>query len=366
MRGERIEALSVMYAFGVASGAALCAVFPGPWTPVSAVSAGFFLFLLMTMATRPRDIRLILGIYLAAGMFCFCTANAGKLWSEGTMDPLTEAATSSAEAAKGVIDAIPYNDPQTNALVKALITGDRSGISRGTTAVFRESGASHILALSGMHLGIIYMVLLWIMVPLGNAPAARKVRCFATIAVTLFYSVATGFSPSITRAFLFIAINEILKLTGRKKGPVRVFCIALFMQLVMDPLVISSVGFQLSYLAMCGITLLYPRLFAWYPHDRMRNGKTVLDLPGKIWQGAALSISCQVFTAPLVWIRFHSFPTYFLMTNLLAMPITSVVMILSVLTVTLSAMGCCPDLLVAADERTVSALRWVLTVISEM
>lgn len=366
MRGERIEALAVMFAIGVGSGALLCSFCPSPWAPSAAVSAFFFIFSITTMATRPRDIRLILGLYLAAGMFCFCTANMGKLWSEGTMDPLTSAATSSAEWIKGVIDKIPYRDAQTGGLVKALITGDRSGISSETTAVFRESGASHILALSGMHLGIIYMVLLWIMVPLGNTPAARRVRCFATIAATLFYSIATGFSPSITRAFLFIAINEVLKLCGRKKSPARVFCIALFVQLAINPLVISSVGFQLSYLAMCGITLLYPRLYDWYPHEKMHNGKTVLDLPGKIWQAAALSISCQAFTAPLVWIRFHSFPTYFLLTNLLAMPVTSVVMILSVLTITLSAMGVCPGFLVVADEKTVSALRWVLTVISGM
>ncbi len=366
MRGERIEALAVMFAIGVASGAAVCAVFPGPWTRTSAVSAVLFLYLFLTMATRPRDIRLILGIYLAAGMFCFCTANAGKVRGEGTMDPLTSAASSSAEMVKGVIDGIPYKDPQTNALVKALITGDRSGISQETSATFRESGASHILALSGMHLGIIYMILLWIMVPIGNSPAVRKLRCLVMISVTFFYLLATGSSPSTTRAFLFIALNEIHGLSGRKKSPARVLCVALFIQLAINPLVIESVGFQLSYLAMCGIILLYPRLNAWYPHGMKRNGKTVTDLPGKIWQGAALSISCQVFTAPLVWIRFHSFPTYFLMTNLLAMPITSVVMMLSILAVVLSAIGCCPELILAADEKTVSALRWVLTVISEM
>ena len=353
MRGERIEALALMYAIGVALGAFLCASFPTPWHLSSAFAAILSIFLYLTMATRPRDLRPILGLYLAGGAFCFLTAHMGTVWSAGTMDPVTSAATSSADWIKQVIDGIPYRREETAGLVKALITGDRSGISRGTTEIFRSSGASHILALSGMHLGILYMLLLWTMVPLGNTPASKTVRCSATIAVTFFYSLATGFSPSIARAFLFIAINEIMKLCGRRKSPVRVLATALFIQLALNPLVISSVGFQLSYLAMCGITLLHPRLSAWYPHSW-------------IWQGASLSISCQIFTAPLVWIRFHSFPAYFLMTNLLAMPVTSAVMILSVLTTFLSAIGICPELLVIADEKTVSALVWILTVISEM
>lgn len=366
MSGERIEALSVCFAAGVAAGAACCAIFPHIWLPCSL--SAFLLFTLMIHAVRLRraDVRLILALYLSCGAFCYLTSHAGSAWSTGTIDPLTRAAASSAERLKDMIAGIPYDDPATGGIVTALLTGDRSGISRETASIFRESGASHILALSGMHLGIIYMLLVWIMVPLGNSPAMRKVRCCMVLAVTFFYSLATGMSPSITRAFLFVTINETAVLCGRRTQPAKVFCAALLIQLALDPEVIGSIGFQLSYLAMCGIVLVFPTLEGWFPHDKGLKGLERFDPARRIWQASALGISCQLFTAPLVWLRFHTFPKYFLMTNLLAMPVTTVVMVLSIATAALTAAGACPALLIEADEKAVRTLIWILTVISGM
>ena len=81
---------------------------------------------------------------------------------------------------------------------------------------------------------------------------------------------------------------------------------------------------------------------------------------------AALSISCQVFTAPLAWLRFHSFPTYFLLTNLLALPLTGALMGTSLLTLGLEAIGLCPPLLLTATDFLARLLLWILTVISSM
>lgn len=366
MRGERIEVLSALFAAGTASGALLCSTLPLTWLPSCVLSAFFPLLALSAAGSRSRDIRMIMAIYLAGGFFCYLAAYCSSAWETGTMNPISSAAGTFASHLKDRIAGIPYEDSGTAALVTALLTGDRTGISRETGRIFRESGASHILALSGMHLGIIYMLLSWTMVPLGNSPASRKVRSCAIIAITFFYSLATGMSPSITRAFLFVAISETAAICGRRTKPSRVFCAALFLQLAIDPEAIASTGFQLSYLAMCGIILLFPRLEAWYPHERGMKTAERFDFPRRVWQASALGISCQVFTAPLVWLKFHSFPTYFLMTNLLAMPVTTAVMVLSIATVMLSSAGMCPGFLVAANEKTVSILIRILTVISEM
>ncbi len=370
---EKFELLSVGFAAGAASGALLCSI-PGIasviWPAASAVSASLFLALFMSMVPRLRGYPLIFGIYVLAGAFCFLSSEISGVWESGSMDPITAAASGSATKLKGVIDAIPYKESNTGALVKALLTGDRSSISRDLSGIFRSSGASHILALSGMHLGVIYAILLWAMLPLGNSPHARRFKCAAVIGITLFYSIATGFSPSIARAFLFITLNEIQKLLGRKAKGSRVFCTALFIQLAANPGIIRSVSFQLSYLAMFGIIFLFPVLNSWYPDDSGKKHRLTLrekaDIPRRIWQGAALSISCQIFTAPLAWIRFHSFPAYFLLTNLIAMPLTSAAMILSVAATALTAIGICPGFLVAINEKTVSTLIRALTIISQL
>ena len=136
---------------------------------------------------------------------------------------------------------------------------------------------------------------------------------------------------------------------------------ALTIQLAFRPEVITSLGFQLSYLAMTGITLLYPHLSAWYPD----NGRAFQPIR-RIWQAAALAVSCQIFTAPLAWIRFHNFPKYFIITNLLALPLTSALMAASVAAIAFQALGGCPALLADAVDFLAHSLLFVLDVISSL
>ena len=254
----------------------------------------------------------------------------------------------------GHIDSIPYPSGGTGPLVKALITGDRSGLGKETVEMFRASGASHILALSGLHLGIIYLILNKLTFPLGNSPTARKIRFIILVGSSCFYAVMTGASPSIVRALLFIIIGETGKLLLRERNPVRVLVAALTIQLALKPEVISTTGFQLSYLAMLGICTVYPRLWNLYPDAGGIRGR--VDPFRNVWKAACLSISCQLFTAPLVWLRFGTFPKYFLITNLIAMPLTSAVMVLSVATIALSFLGICPFALVQLNDLAVSIL----------
>uniref|UniRef100_UPI004029B283 ComEC/Rec2 family competence protein n=1 Tax=Candidatus Cryptobacteroides bacterium TaxID=3085639 RepID=UPI004029B283 len=244
-------------------------------------------------------------------------------------------------------------------LLKALLTGDKSGLDSHTVATFRDSGAAHILALSGLHLGFIYAILLKVTSLAGMSPRVRKIRSILIIAVSGFYTIATGASPSLVRAFLFIVINETARLLHRHVPPVHVLCIALMIQLALTPAVISSIGFQMSYLAMAGIFLIYPHLKAWYP-----GRESGIDLPRKIWNTAALTLSCQILTGPLAWLRFRTFPLYFLITNLFALPVTSLLMLLAICTTALTYIGLCPNLLVTATDSAASALLFIMEVIA--
>ena len=245
-------------------------------------------------------------------------------------------------------------------MLKALLTGDRSELSRDTVRVFRESGGAHLLALSGLHIGILYLFLSRLLWPLGNSLRARGIRYVLTVLAAALFTLVTGASPSIVRAFLFIFINETARLSGRPRNALRVLSTALLVQLVMDPSAITSVGFQLSYLAMAGIFLLYPRLEAWWPKGPR------IDPLRKVWQAAALSISCQAFTGPLAWYRFHTFPTYFLITNLFAMPVTTLLMGSAVTTLALRSLGCCPAFLIQVTDTLCGVLTRILQIISSM
>ena len=175
-----------------------------------------------------------------------------------------------------------------------------------------------------------------------------------------FYAVMTGAGPSIVRALLFVAINEALRHSpGRRRSPLAIWCCALVIQLAVSPWVIRSVGFQLSYLAMLGIVTLFPALDAWFPSESRYSGPMK-----RIWSAMALTISCQLFTAPLVWIRFHSFPTHFLLTNLLALPLVSMLMFCAVATLVLTAAGLCPGVLLAFTDTLAGLLLTAISLIA--
>ena len=361
-----IAVVGIPFAAGAATGAILAA--SAHQIPLSLpLALSVFLtvtpaaaFLLFDNRHGPLVIRsAFIILFFAAGLFCYLNSAVTEgVFPEGGQ--LTRLARLGGDRLKGTIDRIPYQSAGTGPLVKALVTGDRSGLGKDVVKVFRDSGASHILALSGLHLGIMYMMASSLLKPLGKGPLSLKIKYFLIISVAGAYTLVTGASPSIVRAFLFILIGETAKLTGRERVPFRVFAAALTIQLALTPEVITSLGFQLSYLAMAGIVLLYPCLESIYPEVRGP------DPFRYIWKAAVLSVSCQIFTAPLVWFRFHTFPKYFLMTNLLALPLTSAVVVLSAATIALSSIGICPGILITLNDRVAGLLVRCLETISSM
>ena len=363
-RTGNIAALSLTFAAGVAAGSILVAqimaryLSPGGlYTILTCLFIVTLTILTAARLSRRGGLWKILILFLFTGIFCaVCSfvsgTGAGTAGSGGI-------AAGCADNVRSMLDSIPFPLPRTSPLLKALLTGDKSGLDSHTVATFRDSGAAHILALSGLHLGFIYAILLKVTSLAGMSPRVRKIRSILIIAVSGFYTIATGASPSLVRAFLFIVINETARLLHRHVPPVHVLCIALMIQLALTPAVISSIGFQMSYLAMAGIFLIYPHLKAWYP-----GRESGIDFPRKIWNTAALTLSCQILTGPLAWLRFRTFPLYFLITNLFALPVTSLLMLLAICTTALTYIGLCPNLLVTATDFVASALLFIMEVIA--
>ena len=259
--------------------------------------------------------------------------------------PAISAASGAADALDMAIRRIGFSERTTPALMGALLTGNKSHLDYDTIGIFRKSGASHLLALSGFHLGFIYTLIRKMLQPLGNSPVIKAVRVGTVMGFCTFYTIMTGAGPSITRALLFIVINETCSLNPeRKKSGAGVLSMAFIIQVAAMPGVVRSVGFQLSYLAMAGIFLLGIPMQKWFPKGR-RTG-----ILKRIWDASAISISCQAFTAPLSWFYFHSFPRHFLLANILALPVTEAAILLSIITIT--AEGCnisCNPLINACD-----------------
>lgn len=340
--------VSIPFAVGAAAGLHM------PWqagVPALCLT-GACIFL---TSKRRSDDYIIPLLFLFLGIFCGISGRETSLHASGP-------AGNAAERLRSLIDSIPFAYERSGPLVKALLTGDRSGLDSGTISVFRASGASHILALSGLHLGLIHLMIKRCAAILGNSRAACIIRASLTTACAGFYTLMTGASPSTVRAFLFIAAGEWAGVSpGRRGSPKRSLLLALTIQSALSPASLESVSFQMSYLAMCGIVFILPGLQKWYPDGGKRAG-----LMRRIWNAAALSISCQIFTAPLAWMRFHTFPKYFLLTNILALPLSSAAMAVSALTIALHAIGLCPEALVHADDMLIQALVYVLETISGM
>lgn len=325
------------------------------WAASSALAAAL-VFLAAAVARQGRT-----GLEMA-GLFFFLGCFRGLCSLLFPPSPAISFAPKSMDALSSAIMAIPFRHGESGALLLALFSGKRELLGSGTLAAFRNAGAAHLLALSGLHLGIIYLITRSLFALLGKSRALSILRSVALAVVSGFYCFMTGASPSIVRAFLFIVLNEsALHFPGRRSSPISVWCTALLLQLLASPQSISSLSFQLSYLAMLGLLLIFPRLKAWYP------AKTAAADPmRRIWNSMALALSCQVFTAPLAWLRFRTFPKYFLLTNLLALPLTELLMFGGLACIVLSAMKICPRALVEAVDVLARTLIGSLEIISSL
>ena len=296
-----------------------------------------------------------------AGYLAVVAAGAGCALLVVLLERFQVRAAGGAEALRALLGRIPFADAQTAPLLRALLTGDRSGLGREVTASFRAAGASHLLALSGLHLGFIYAALSRILALPGTFPAVRTARSLLVCALCLGYTLMTGASPSTVRALLFILLREASRLLpGRRLSGGQTLARALLIQLAVRPSVALSPGFQLSYLAMLGIFWVYPWLRDCFPAGERFNPMQWL------WDRAALTLACQLTTAPLSWLYFRSLPPHFLLANLLALPLTEALLTAAAGCAALTAAGWCPPAAVRACDTIARALVSTLETIASM
>ncbi len=193
------------------------------------------------------------------------------------------------------------------AIALALVLGDKSLIDSEITASFTNTGAMHVLAVSGLHIGIIMQLL---MVVFGFFPRfISKQRAIIIVVVLMWaYSFITGLSPSVLRAVFMFSVLVLAQLMGKNYSSLNTLFFTGFVLIFLQPFTLFDIGFQLSFLAMLGIFLVYKPIEALI----YTNNKILL----KIWQGTAIGFAAQLFTTPLSLYYFHQFPNYFILSNI--------------------------------------------------
>ncbi len=198
------------------------------------------------------------------------------------------------------------------AVSSALVFGDKSSLSPELKKAYGGGGAMHVLAVSGLHVGLVYLFLRYLFGFMDKSQRSKTFKTLLIIALIFVYAGLTGFSPSVTRAaimFSLIAIGGVLK---RSSSIYNIIFVSAFGMLLFDPRLLFSVSFQLSYIAVIGIVYLYPKLFLLW------NPKTWIGY--NLWSLICLSLSAQLSTFPLALYYFELFPTWFLITNIVVVP----------------------------------------------
>ena len=199
------------------------------------------------------------------------------------------------------------------AVLVALTLGDKSYIDFELRKQYAGAGAMHILAVSGLHVGIIFLIFNFLLSKMPDALVFRILRTCILLFVIWAFAFLAGFSPSVQRAgwmFSFVILSKLLK---RNSNVLNSIAVSAFLLLLIDPNNLFQVGFQLSYSAVIGIVLIHPVIYKllYFPN-------WFFD---KIWSLLVVSLAAQIATLPYTLAYFHQFPNYFLLANLLVIPL---------------------------------------------
>jgi len=222
------------------------------------------------------------------GRFAFvCWADRNQIDAGGFRRPVDSLR---AGFFSGIQACILNLEPPVAALLSALLLGRREELQHSLYQQFRYSGSLHLLALSGLHLGILYFFLSLLLRFLRD----RRARGLAASALLLGYVFLVGWRPSLERAVVMLLMASLGYVLDRELDPLNLLCLAASILLVMHPYYAFDLSFQLSFVSLLGILLLGPYLYRlWQPY-----------LPKVIGWPLAISLSAQIGTAPLVLFHF--------------------------------------------------------------
>lgn len=239
------------------------------------------------------------------------------------------------------------------AIINALLLGQRQDINEHIYNSYVNAGAIHMLAVSGLHVGIILLLLNFILKPVEQIKYGSLIKTTILVGLLWSFAIVAGLSASVTRAvtmFSIIAIGINLK---RPTNIYNTLAISIFFLLLFKPLFIFDVGFQLSYTAVIGIVSIQPLIYKlWTPKIKIIN---------KLWQVFTVSLSAQVGVLPISLFYFHQFPGLFMLSNLVIIPLLSIILGFGILVITLALANILPIFIADGFGKIISYMNYFMT-----
>ena len=197
----------------------------------------------------------------------------------------------------------------------ALLLGVKDELDNEILKVYNNTGTTHVLAVSGLHVGLIYGVLMLFLVYVNRTRRQKLIVAAFLLTFLWGYAFITGLSPSVLRAVVMFSLVTVARTISRQSNIYNTLAIAAFFLLLYNPYYLLDVGFQLSFLAVLGIVYLQPLLYKIIVFDNW-----LLD---KVWALLTISVAAQFITFPLGLLYFHQFPVYFWLANLVVVPVST-------------------------------------------
>lgn len=203
-------------------------------------------------------------------------------------------------------------------IAEALLIGYKEDLDKDLVQAYSNTGVVHIIAISGLHLGLIYTVLLWVLDKLPFFKKSRHAKVFLLITCLWLFALLTGASASVLRSAVMFTIIVAGKYYFRQSSVYNSLAASAFILLCYDPYFLWDVGFQLSYCAVIGIVALQSFIFRkWYISNRAAR---------QVWAMTSVTIAAQAGAFPLCIYYFHQFPNLFLITNLITVPLSTIIL----------------------------------------
>jgi competence protein ComEC len=295
---------------------------------------GALILLLMTPLVR-QELRQSVVVMLLVFLFGGCLMSRSLLLASSPTDTIE---TSPSMTQRAQANALELRNQLVNtlsdkglgqqelAVVSAMTLGDKSLIDKDLKNDYSRSGASHVLALSGLHLGIIYFVFSFM-----TARWRRRYHHWSRpvseglILITMWsYVVLVGMSPSVVRAAIMMTVYSLLSLQNRNRSSLNALAFTAIIMLVADPMILFNISFQLSFVAVAFILLYQGRIYSLIPSSTHPIVKWC-------WRFLSVSLAAQLGVAPLTAYYFHQVPSYFLLSSLVVMVFTPLIIYLSLL-----------------------------------
>ncbi|MDP3313495.1 ComEC/Rec2 family competence protein [Lutibacter sp.] len=220
------------------------------------------------------------------------------------------------------------------AVISALLLGEKTTISDELLQDYSKSGAIHILAVSGLHVGLLLLILNFLFRPLHSFKNGKTYAVIAVVILLWMYALIAGLSASVVRAVTMFTALAIGMQLNRPTNVYNTLVVSMFILLLINPFYLFEIGFQMSYIAVFSIVWIQPKLMElWYPR---------FWLTKKVWQLLTVSVAAQMGVLPLSLLYFHQFPGLFFVSNLVVIPFLGFVLGLGLLVIVLAMLNFLP------------------------